>query len=84
MNDLSDDLKKEISLNPNICKGKACIKGTRILISVILDCLAEGMTEEEILSEYPSLKKGDSLIAIKYAASLAREEIIPLIENIEA
>jgi uncharacterized protein (DUF433 family) len=84
VNDLSDDWKKEISLNPNICNGKACIKGTRVLISVILDCLAEGMTEEEILSEYPSLRKGDSLIAIKYAASLAREEIIPLIENIEA
>lgn len=54
------------------------------MISVILDCLAEGMTEEEILSEYPSLKKGDIQIAIKYAASLAREEIIPLIEDIEA
>ena len=72
---MSDDWKKEISLNPNRYHGQACIKGTRVLISVILDCLAEGMTEEEILSEYPSLKRGDILIAIKYAASLAREEI---------
>jgi uncharacterized protein (DUF433 family) len=73
VNALSDDWEKEISLNPNGCHGQACIKGTRVLISVILDCLAEGMTEEEILSEYSSLKKGDILIAIKYAASLARE-----------
>ena len=75
---------KKISIDPNTCNGKACIRGTRVMISVILDCLAEGMTEVEILSEYPSLKKGDIQVAIKYAASLAREKIIPLYENIEA
>lgn len=84
MNDVSNDWKKNLSINPRICNGKACIKGTRVMISVILDSLAEGLTEEEILSEYPSLKKGDIQVAIKYAAALAREEIIPLIEDIEA
>ncbi len=70
---LNRDWKNRISFDPNICHGKACIKGTRMMISVILDCLADGMSEFEILSEYPSLKKGDIQIAIKYAASLARE-----------
>jgi len=60
--------KERISFNPEICHGKACIKGTRVLISVILDNLAEGTTEEEILKEYPSLQKGDIFAALQYAA----------------
>ncbi len=48
------------------------------MISVILDCVAEGMGEEEILKEYPSLKKGDVNVALMYGASLARGEVIPL------
>ncbi len=75
---MAEDWKEKVSSNINICHGKVCIKGTRIMVSVILDCVAEGMTEEEILSEYPSLKKGDVNVALMYAASLARGEIIPL------
>lgn len=75
---MAEDWKEKISSNINICHGKVCIKGTRIMVSVILDCVAEGMTEEEILLEYPSLKKGDVNVALMYAASLARGEIIPL------
>ena len=75
---MAEDWKEKVSSNINICHGKVCIKGTRIIVSVILDCVAEGMTEEEILSEYPSLKKGDVNVALMYAASLARGEIIPL------
>ena len=67
--------KDYISFDPNICHGKACIKGTRVLISVILDCLTEGMTEIEILENYPSLKKEHIKAALQYAAMLAREEI---------
>ena len=70
--------KNRISSNPTICHGKVCIKGTRVMVSVILDCLAEGLTEAEILSEYPTLKPGDMQAAIMYAASLTRDEIIPL------
>jgi len=73
-----EDMKEKLSSNINICHGKVCIKGTRVMVSVILDCVAEGMSEEEILSEYPSLKKGDVNVALMYAASLARGEIIPL------
>jgi uncharacterized protein (DUF433 family) len=68
--------KSRISADPRICHGKACIKGTRVMISVILDCLAENMTEDEILEQFPSLKKGDIQIALQYSASLARREII--------
>lgn len=75
---MGEDWKEKISSRINICHGKVCIKGTRVMVSVILDSLAEGMTEEEILQEYPSLKKGDVQIAIQYAASLARGAIIPL------
>jgi len=68
--------KNRISADPRICHGKVCIKGTRVMISVILDCLAEKMTEDEILAEFPSLKKGDIQVALQYSASLARGEII--------
>ncbi|MHA1382100.1 MAG: DUF433 domain-containing protein [Candidatus Helarchaeota archaeon] len=79
-----EDWKKKISVDFEICHGKVCIKGTRVFISVILDNLAEGLTEDEILEQYPSLKKGDIKLAIQYAASLTREEIIPLVEDVEA
>ena len=72
---MSKEIYDRISIDPNICHGKACIKGTRVLISVILDNLAEGMTEKEIFQEYPSLKPGDVQVALKYAAKLARDEI---------
>lgn len=69
-----------ISVNPKICHGKPCIKGTRIMVSVILDCLAEGLSEKGILKHYPSLKKQDINAAISYASNLAKEEeILPLI-----
>ena len=70
--------KEYISFDPKICHGKACIKNTRVLVSVILDCLAEGMNEQEILKEYPSLKKEHIQAALQYGAMLAREELIPL------
>ncbi|NVM30316.1 MAG: DUF433 domain-containing protein [Candidatus Helarchaeota archaeon] len=75
---MANDWIKRISVDPNICHGKVCIKGTRVMVAVILDCLAEGMTEDDVIREYPSLKKGDIYAAIHYAASLAREEIISL------
>ncbi len=78
MVNLVDDRRGRISFDPGICHGKACISGTRVMVSVILDNLAEGATPEEIVKEYPSLKQEDVAVAIKYAASLAREEIILL------
>ena len=75
---MTADWKEQIASKVSICHGKVCIKNTRVMVSVILDCIAEGMTEEAILKEYPSLKKGDVSIALQYAASLARGETIPL------
>jgi uncharacterized protein (DUF433 family) len=67
-----------ISTNPTICHGKACIQGTRIMVSVILDNLAAGLTPEDILTSYPSLQLPHILAAIAYAAELTRERIVPL------
>lgn len=75
---MDTDWKSRISADPRICHGKVCIKGTRVMISVILDCLAENMTEEEILAEFPSLKKGDIQVALQYSAALTRGDIIQI------
>lgn len=62
--------------DPFICHGKACIKGTRIMASVILDNLAEGSNEAEILKNYPTLTPEDIKAAISYAAELSHERIV--------
>ncbi len=68
-----------IQATPEICHGKPCIRGTRIMVSVILDNLAEGLLPEEIVNEYPPLTPEDVRAALAYAAILAREEeLIPL------
>jgi uncharacterized protein (DUF433 family) len=67
-----------ITVDPNVCHGKACIKGTRIMVSVVLDNLAAGLTPMEILKSYPSLNLEAVQAAIAYAAELARERIIPM------
>ncbi|GAB64333.1 MAG: DUF433 domain-containing protein [Candidatus Jettenia sp.] len=68
---------ERISVDPRICHGQACIKGTRIPVHQILHMLANGDTINELLEEYPSLKKEDILACFDYAASLAEEQIIP-------
>ena len=67
-----------IDTNPNVCHGKACVRGTRIMVSVILDNLAAGISEAEILKSYPTLTGEGIRAAIAYAAELARERIVPL------
>jgi len=61
-------LLERISINPNICFGKPCIRGTRIWVSLILDFLASGTSVDELLSEYPSLTIEDVRAAIAYGA----------------
>ncbi len=72
------DLTERITVDPEICHGKACIKGTRIMVTVILDNLAAGVSKEEILASYPSLIDEDIRATIAYAAELAKERIVPL------
>ena len=67
-----------ISVDPLICHGKACIKGTRIMVSVVLDNLAVDLSVDDILASYPALTREAVQAAISYAAELARERIIPM------
>ena len=69
-------LLERISVDPSICFGKPCIRGTRIWVSIIMDNLADGVSEEEILAAYPSLEKEDIQAALAYAAELARERYV--------
>ncbi|MBI2988428.1 MAG: DUF433 domain-containing protein [Deltaproteobacteria bacterium] len=72
-------LLNRITIDPKVCHGKACIRGTRIMVSVILDNLAEGRTPQQIVRDYPPLKIQDVEAAIAYAAELANEEeLLPL------
>jgi len=67
---------ERISVDPNVCFGKPCIKGTRIWVSLILDFLANGMSFEEILEDYPSLTIKDIRAAIAYGAEMSRERFV--------
>lgn len=68
--------QERISVDPNVCHGSACIKGTRIMVSLILDNLAAGEKPERILASYPTLEKEDIEAALRYAAELARERFV--------
>jgi len=61
-------LLERISVNPNVCFGKPCIRGTRIWVSLILDYLSSGTSVEEILAEYPQLVEKDIRTAIAYSS----------------
>ncbi len=69
-------LLERISIDPNVCFGKPCIRGTRIWVSLLLDFLANGTTIEEILAEYPQLTREDILAAIAYGAEMSRERYV--------
>ena len=67
-----------ITVDPAICHGRACIKGTRIMVSVVLDNLVAGLSIKEIISSYPSLTPEAIQAAMAYAAELARERVVAL------
>ena len=71
--------RNHLTRDPKVCGGELCAKGTRVMINVILDNLADGLSHEEILKSYPSLEPVHIQAALAYAAELAREEsILPL------
>jgi uncharacterized protein (DUF433 family) len=72
------ELLDRISIDPAVCGGKPCIKGTRIWVSLVLDMLATGMSEDQLRAEYPALTREDVLAAIAYGAEVAREQVIPV------
>jgi len=70
------DWRERISVDPLVCHGKACVKGTRIMVSVILDNLANDVDQDETLKSHPSLTLDDIKAAIAYAAELSRERLV--------
>ncbi|MGH3144833.1 MAG: DUF433 domain-containing protein [Rubrobacter sp.] len=72
------DWREHITVDPYVCHGKPCIKGTRVMVSVVLDNLAAGQRPEEIVKSYPSVNREAIQAAIAYAADLARERIVSM------
>ena len=71
-------MDNRITIDPKVCHGQACIKGTRIPVHQILRMLANGDTIEDLLQEYPSVTREDILACFDYAGSLAEEQVTPL------
>ena len=74
----TDDVLSRISIDPNICFGKPCVRGHRIWVSLILDMLAAGMTHAEVLEEYPGIEEADILACLAYAAEMSRERYVEI------
>lgn len=69
---------ERISIDPAICHGQACVKGTRIPVHQIVRMLANGDSVEDLLAEFPSLERADILACLEYAAELAEEQVTPI------
>ena len=72
-------LLQRIGVDPNVCFGKPCIRGTRIWVSLLLDFLASGMSHQEILADYPQLTDEDLRAAIAYGAEMSRERYVEIV-----
>jgi uncharacterized protein (DUF433 family) len=71
-----DELLARISIDPHVCFGKPCIRGHRIWVSLILDFLASGWSNAEIVKNYPGLEEADILACIAYGAEMSRERYV--------
>ena len=72
------DWQDYISFDPAVCHGKACITGTRVMVTVILDSLADGLSAKDIVAHYPSVSEEAVQASLLYAAELAKERVLPL------
>lgn len=79
-----ENWRDRISFNPAVCHGKACIRGTRVMVSVIVDNDAAGVDRADILASYPSLQQEDIGAALSYAAELTREGTVEIPLEIRA
>ncbi len=70
--------RDHITVDPEVCHGKACIKGTRVLVTTVLDNLAAGLDAEEIVRSYPSITRESVQAAVSYAAELAKERVMSM------
>jgi uncharacterized protein (DUF433 family) len=71
-----DELLARISIDPNVCFGKPCIRGHRIWVSLVLDLLASGWPNDQVVQEYPGLTPEDVLACIAYGAEMSRERYV--------
>ncbi len=71
-------MNERITIEPNVCHGQACVKGTRIPVRQMVHMLANGDSIEDLLQEYPSLTREDILACLDYAGSLAEEQVAPI------
>ncbi len=78
LRDVEDDPLELVTIDPSTCHGQACVKGTRVTASVLLDALAAGLDPVDVVRHYPSLTIEDVRAAVAYAAWLAKQEIRPL------
>lgn len=74
----TEELLQRIWIDPERCFGKPCIRGTRISVSLVLDLLASGMLQQEILEEYPGLTGLDIQACLAYGAEMTRERHVPI------
>jgi len=72
------ELLGRISIDPNVCFGKPCIRGHRVWVALILDFLASGMSVEEVLDNYPGLEEADILACLAYGAEMTRERVVDI------
>ena len=79
-----DELLARISIDPNVCFGKPCIRGHRIWVSLILDFLASGWSTADILENYPGLEAADILACIAYGVEMSRERYVDLPAGLSA
>ena len=70
------DWRDHITVDPTVCHGKACVRGTRVLVSVVLDNLAAGLSAEEVTRSYPSVSAEAVRATLAYAADLASERVV--------
>lgn len=68
--------REHIGSDPSVCHGKACFLGTRVMVSVVLDCLVAGMTTDEIVAEYPSVTEESIRASLAFSSELAQEQTI--------
>jgi len=71
-------MHERISIDPKVCHGEACIKGTRIPVHLIVRMLANGDTIDGLLKAYPSIEREDIFACLEYAATLAEEQVAPI------
>lgn len=76
-----EELLKRISIDPTVCFGKPCVRGSRLWVSFLLDLLADGQSIEDILKEYPQLQRRDILACIAYGAEMSRDPYAEIIRG---